>query len=189
MCNGTSEITVYETGGMAIGTAPCPHLNKAKEEPPSREDKASAKHMASLEMRHENMLLTLNKLNDENERLTALLASTKEEPPSRPAEPNEWECDDCRFTFNTEEGANAHHAMVGHSISRHPATAPASREETRLICDAPFDEEIWRCEACEDEWIFTDGTPEENNMNYCHRCGRKITEIVRPEPEREDDDE
>jgi rubrerythrin len=68
------------------------------------------------------------------------------------------------------------------------AHSEPSREETRFLCDTSFDDEVWRCEACGDEWIFTDGTPEENNMNYCHRCGRKIIEIVRLKPE-EDDDE
>jgi len=69
------------------------------------------------------------------------------------------------------------------------ASPSAELRKTRLICDMPFDDEIWRCEACGDEWVFTDGTPEENHMNYCHQCGCKIIEIVRPEPEKDDDDD
>lgn len=32
------------------------------------------------------------------------------------------------------------------------------------------------CSACGEAWFLASGTPEENNMNYCPRCGAKIYE-------------
>ena len=29
----------------------------------------------------------------------------------------------------------------------------------------------YRCTACGEIWALNDGTPEENNMNYCPNCG------------------
>lgn len=29
----------------------------------------------------------------------------------------------------------------------------------------------YRCTACGEIWTLNDGTPEENNMNYCSFCG------------------
>jgi DNA-directed RNA polymerase subunit RPC12/RpoP len=34
---------------------------------------------------------------------------------------------------------------------------------------------LWQCSACGEEWVFDSGDPEENNVNYCMRCGRKLT--------------
>ena len=29
----------------------------------------------------------------------------------------------------------------------------------------------YRCSVCGEEWYLEDGTPEQNNMNFCPRCG------------------
>lgn len=29
----------------------------------------------------------------------------------------------------------------------------------------------YRCTSCGETWTLNDGTPEENNMNYCPKCG------------------
>lgn len=34
----------------------------------------------------------------------------------------------------------------------------------------------YQCSNCGDEWTLIDGTPKENNMNYCPRCGAKMVE-------------
>lgn len=39
----------------------------------------------------------------------------------------------------------------------------------------------YRCTACGEIWALNDGTPEENNMNYCPNCGADM----RGEKERE----
>lgn len=33
------------------------------------------------------------------------------------------------------------------------------------------DDNSYRCTACGEIWALNDGTPEENNMNYCPNCG------------------
>ena len=32
----------------------------------------------------------------------------------------------------------------------------------------------WRCSVCGIEWCFIEGTPEENETNYCPNCGAKM---------------
>lgn len=29
----------------------------------------------------------------------------------------------------------------------------------------------YRCSVCGEEWYLEDGTPQQNNMNFCPRCG------------------
>ena len=47
-------------------------------------------------------------------------------------------------------------------------------EETSFI----YDEEdcFWECQKCGLAWILNDGTPKDNEMCYCPKCGRKILE-------------
>lgn len=33
---------------------------------------------------------------------------------------------------------------------------------------------LWMCSNCKDEWIFYDGTPEDNRLRYCPFCGAKV---------------
>lgn len=37
----------------------------------------------------------------------------------------------------------------------------------------------YRCSVCGEEWYLEDGTPKQNNMNFCPRCGADMrgTEI------------
>lgn len=37
------------------------------------------------------------------------------------------------------------------------------------------EEGLWYCSNCHDEWLFYEGTPEENNLKYCPHCGAKVT--------------
>ena len=32
----------------------------------------------------------------------------------------------------------------------------------------------YRCSACGEEWFLNEGTPSENNMNYCPNCGHPM---------------
>lgn len=32
------------------------------------------------------------------------------------------------------------------------------------------------CSMCGEDWVLNDGTPAENNMNYCPRCGARMEE-------------
>lgn len=37
------------------------------------------------------------------------------------------------------------------------------------------DANTWECNKCGVEWVLEAGTPEDNEMNYCPKCGREIT--------------
>lgn len=32
----------------------------------------------------------------------------------------------------------------------------------------------YRCSVCGEEWYLEDGTPQQNNMNFCPRCGARM---------------
>lgn len=36
------------------------------------------------------------------------------------------------------------------------------------------DANTWECNKCGVEWALEAGTPEDNEMNYCPKCGREI---------------
>ena len=42
------------------------------------------------------------------------------------------------------------------------------------ICIGDIDENIYECSRCHEIWCLNDGTPKENNMNYCLNCGAKM---------------
>ncbi len=52
------------------------------------------------------------------------------------------------------------------------------------------DDTIWTCNKCGGDWSFIDGsTPQENGMNYCPSCGRKIVEYIPRKLDIEEDEE
>jgi hypothetical protein len=42
-----------------------------------------------------------------------------------------------------------------------------------------IDEDIntWECSECKEWWTLIEGTPKDNYMNYCPKCGSKIDDI------------
>ena len=42
------------------------------------------------------------------------------------------------------------------------------------------DYNAYECSACGEIWCLNDGTPKENNMNFCMKCGAKMDEKVCP---------
>lgn len=38
------------------------------------------------------------------------------------------------------------------------------------------DSNVHTCSECGEEWILLEGSPEENNMNFCMKCGMRVTE-------------
>ena len=34
-----------------------------------------------------------------------------------------------------------------------------------------YDDNTWECSVCKEPWTLIDGTPQDNNMNYCPNCG------------------
>ena len=39
------------------------------------------------------------------------------------------------------------------------------------------DDGYYECSVCGEAWTFIDGTPKDNNANYCPRCGAKMDEV------------
>ena len=37
-----------------------------------------------------------------------------------------------------------------------------------------YDDATWICSVCGHEWVLIDGTPHENGMHYCPKCGAKM---------------
>lgn len=48
-------------------------------------------------------------------------------------------------------------------------------------CDLIYDEDMhyWECSECEGTMCFEDGSPKDNNYQYCPHCGRKIAREIR----------
>ena len=45
--------------------------------------------------------------------------------------------------------------------------------------DTWSDDTAWSCNKCDGAWYFQGGvTPQENEMYYCPKCGRKIVEYI-----------
>ena len=34
----------------------------------------------------------------------------------------------------------------------------------------------WKCPSCKDMFVLIDGTPQDNNYNYCPNCGQAMAE-------------
>lgn len=39
-----------------------------------------------------------------------------------------------------------------------------------------FDDSTYVCSACNEPWTIIEGTPKENNMNFCPNCGADMRE-------------
>lgn len=37
-----------------------------------------------------------------------------------------------------------------------------------------YNDATWVCSVCGHEWVLIDGTPQENDMHYCPKCGAKM---------------
>lgn len=61
-------------------------------------------------------------------------------------------------------------------------TRPAAPDSI-ATCDWQEDSEgIWET-SCGEAWVCTEGTPTENNMKYCHSCGKHLKEHRYAEPD------
>ena len=63
------------------------------------------------------------------------------------------------------------------------ALRPVSREQVEEMWRGEwqyypedYDELTWTCARCGEAWTLIDGTPDDNNMNFCPACGAAMTD-------------
>lgn len=64
-----------------------------------------------------------------------------------------------------------------HAIARALAAEAelAELRETTTYQLVDDDANVWECSHCRELWVLTTGTPQENEMQFCPKCGRRIT--------------
>lgn len=61
-------------------------------------------------------------------------------------------------------------------IDNIPSAAVAPVEHAHWIQANDIDETAWRCSKCDITWLLDEGTPSENEMRYCPKCGAYMIE-------------
>lgn len=63
------------------------------------------------------------------------------------------------------------------------ALRPVSREQMEKMWRGEwqyhpedYDELTWTCSKCGEVWTLIDGTPDDNNMDFCPSCGAPMTD-------------
>ena len=63
------------------------------------------------------------------------------------------------------------------------ALRPVSREQVEKVWRGEwqyhpedYDELTWTCSRCGEVWTLIDGTPDDNNMDFCPACGAPMTD-------------
>ena len=51
---------------------------------------------------------------------------------------------------------------------------PSAQQERKPGRWIPYDDEYYECSVCGVLWVFNDGTPEENEANFCQKCGADL---------------
>jgi rubrerythrin len=52
----------------------------------------------------------------------------------------------------------------------------SEQKETCEWTQSNEDNNVWECSKCDAVWIFMEGSPKDNEMDYCPRCGRIINQ-------------
>ena len=58
---------------------------------------------------------------------------------------------------------------------------PVRHREWILNPSNLYDDATWVCSVCGHEWVLIDGTPQENDMHYCPKCGARMDGGIRHE--------
>ena len=72
-----------------------------------------------------------------------------------------------------------HIEAIEHILSDYKRVLKENEELNSVKKECVFREDgteecLWHCSNCHDEWLFYEGTPEENNLKYCPHCGAKV---------------
>ncbi len=66
------------------------------------------------------------------------------------------------------------------NIDRYLAVMKAYRAAAHFATLTQMDEDSndWECSNCGGAWCLEDGTPQENEIHYCHSCGAYFDAII-----------
>ena len=78
---------------------------------------------------------------------------------------------DCEKYFY-EHLDDVHIAGAMNAIDEMPAADVAPVRHGRWIEEC--EESLYSCSACGTEWVTIEGTPKENDMDFCPHCGAKM---------------
>lgn len=78
---------------------------------------------------------------------------------------------DCKKYFY-EHLDDVHIAGAMNAIDEMPAADVAPVRHGRWIEEC--EESLYSCSACGTEWVTIEGTPKENDMDFCPHCGAKM---------------
>lgn len=100
-------------------------------------------------------------------------------------------CDDCKYGKSKQNQESSICNVCEFKMYLNTGLTPIIRKTYKVFEDetvdvAPivhgewlsFDEEAneWYCSKCGNIWQLNDGTPQENCMNFCTKCGAKMDE-------------
>src|SRR5665648_954627 len=70
-----------------------------------------------------------------------------------------------------------YYMAVGHAELRYRLGKYESSEQKETCEWEEDDSGTWSCSKCEASWEFNNGDPNDNDMYYCPKCGRKIIKV------------
>jgi hypothetical protein len=83
--------------------------------------------------------------------------------------------DDGRWMAQIEHNFSKHYDVAGTSIEA--ICKVADQVSVECVCEWTQDEDGVYDTACEVRFELNEGAPTENNMRYCHSCGKRIKEV------------
>lgn len=63
---------------------------------------------------------------------------------------------------------------VWREIENSPTIEPERKKGKWVHKPNEYDDDTYECSRCGEPWTLIEGTPKENNMNYCPNCGAEM---------------
>ena len=79
------------------------------------------------------------------------------------------------YAFNADEAMALGMALAALRLVSREQVEEMWRSEWQYHPE-DYDELTWTCARCGEAWTLIDGTPDDNNMNFCAACGAPMTD-------------